>query len=94
MSRRLDVVTVVVVEPSEDVMDGIVEPGIANGQQIACRSRGNGSGGDGCGKRNLGELGFDGEGLRMICESSGAPCAAFSTARQDFFGVLVGGLLN
>ena len=49
VSRRLDVVPVVVVEPSEDVMDGIVEPGVANGQQIACRLRGSrnrsGSGG-------------------------------------------------
>ena len=44
MSRRLDVVTVVVVESGEDVMDGIVEPGVANGQQIACRLRGSGNG--------------------------------------------------
>jgi uncharacterized membrane protein YoaK (UPF0700 family) len=39
-------------------------------------------------KRKLGELGFDGDGLRMSCESRGAACAAFSTARQDFFDVL------
>jgi len=38
---------------------------------------------------SLGELGSDGEGLRMSCESRGAACATFSTARQDFFGVLV-----
>lgn len=77
-------------------MDGIVEPGVANGQQIACRLRGsgNGSGSDGCSKRNLAELGFDGERLRMRCESRSAAGAAFSTARQDFFGVLVGRLLN
>ena len=48
----------------------------------------------GCVKRNLGELGLDGERLRMSCESRGAACAAFSTARKDFFSVLVGGLLN
>jgi hypothetical protein len=76
---------VVVVEPSQDVMDGIVEPGIANGQQIACCLRGSrngsGSGGGGCVKRNLGELCLDGERPRMSCESCGAACTAFSTAR-------------
>jgi hypothetical protein len=30
----------------------------------------------------------------MSCESRGAACAAVSTARKDFFSVLVGGLLN
>ena len=30
MSRRLYVVTVVIVKPGEDVMDGIVEPGVAD----------------------------------------------------------------
>jgi hypothetical protein len=40
------------------------------------------------------EKALDRERLRMSCESRGAACTAFSTARKDFFSVLVGGLLN